>query len=206
MLKVEVKFSNEGLSAALASLAGDLEGTTELHQAMAAGVEETVRTHLLGLNSRSPHTGFYAKAARSVESSSDAEAGTVRVPHRGMAQRFHGGRIEPKTVANLAIPTEHVPVRGDERMRPREIKDLAYLPRKASAKPNVTGYLVEGEMNPKGTRLVPKDSGRLMFVLLSGVDQQEDPTVLPDDAALHDSAREAGEDYLAAVIHGKGLI
>jgi hypothetical protein len=208
MLKVEVKFSDDGLRDALARVQGDLAATTEMHQAMAMGVEETVRGHLLGLNSRSPRTGFYAKAARSVESSWDASAGTVLIPHRGMAQRYYGGLITPQTVDNLAVPTANVPVRGDERMRPREMKDLAYIPRSPAAKPNVTGYLVEGKKNRKGTRLVPKtraEGGRLMFVLLSEVNQNEDPTVLPSDATLTTSATEAAEDFLAASLNENDL-
>jgi hypothetical protein len=207
MLEVQVKYSDEGLQAALASLAGDLTATTELHQAMAVAVEEKVRDHLLGLNSRSPHTGYYAKASRSVESSADAAAGTVTVPHRGVALRYHGGRVEMKD-KHLALPTENVPVRGDERLRPGEIPDLAFIPRAANSAPGTFGFLVEGEKNAKG-RLVPKkreDGGKLMFVLRAYTDHAPDPTVIPDDAALTASAAAAGEDYLSAMIRERGLI
>lgn len=205
MLKVEVNFSDEGLQAALASLAGDLQGMAEIHQAMAQGVEETTRSHLLGLNSRSPNTGFYAKAARSVESSWDSAAGTVRVPHRGAALRYSGGRVNMKDKL-LALPTDKVPVRGDERMRPGEFADLAFIPNRKGGVSVTRGFLVEGQMNKKGTRLVPKKGGALMFVLRAWTDHDPDPTVIPDDATLTLSATEAGGNYLQAAMREKGLI
>jgi hypothetical protein len=44
-----------------------------------------------------------------------------------------------------------------------------------------------------------------MFVLRSYTDHQADPTVIPDEAALSEAAGGGGEDYLTAMIAGKGL-
>lgn len=212
MLKVEVKYSDDGLQAALAALAGDLAATTELHQAMAEGVGETVRGHLLGLNSRSPNTGFYAKASRSVERAWDDSAGTVSVPHRGAALRYYGGRVNMKD-KYLALPTDKVPVQGDERQRPGEIADLAFIPKRGSDVSATVGYLVQGEKktitrgpNKGQERLVPKKGGAMMFVLRAFTDHAPDPAVIPDDATLTASAASAGENYLQAVLLEKGLI
>lgn len=207
MVRVEVKFDDAGLTAALEKLQGDLVATTEIHQAMALGVGETVRGHFLELNSRSQHTGFYGKASRSVETLWDAAAGTVRIPHRGTALRYYGGRVNMKDL-HLALHTENVPVRGDERLRPGEIPDLAFLPRSKKASAGTFGYLVEGvekqQKNGK-TRLVPKPGGRLMFVLRDYTDHEEDPTVLPTQAELLAAATVAATDYLSAAIREGGL-
>ena len=93
MLRVDVNITDDGLAAALGRVRRDVAATTELHQAAAQGVEETTRSHLLKLNTRSGRTGYYAKAARSVESSWDSRAGLVTIPHRGMALRYYGGRV-----------------------------------------------------------------------------------------------------------------
>lgn len=207
MLEVQVKITDGGLREALESLAGDLQGTTELHYAMAGAVEKKVRGHLLERNSSSPNTGYYAKAARSVQSTADDQAGTVRVPHAGAALRLHGGRVNMKD-KYLALPTDKVPIRGDERMRPGEMTDLAFIPKRGLDVSGTVGYLVEGKKNSKG-RLVPKtkeEGGSMMFVLRAFTDHQADPTVIPDDAALTASAGVAGEDYLASLIHEKGFI
>ena len=207
MLKVDVKFTDNGLREKLEKLQGDLVAKAEMHEAMALGVGETVRAHLLDLNARSKNTGFYAKASRSVETLWDAEAGTVRIPHAGTALRFYGGRVTMKD-RHLALPTEHVPVRGDERLRPGEIPDLAFLPRSKKASAGTFGYLVEGmpERQKNGkTRMVPKPGGMLMFILRDWTDHDPDPAVMPTDAALETAAAEAAEDYLHAAIQEGGL-
>ena len=208
MLKLEIKFDDAGASAALTRLSGVLSSRQDLHQAMAAGLEDAVRSHLTDLGkSRSPNTGYFGKAARSVQSSSTPTVGTTTIPHRGMALLYYGGRVVPTTMKNLALPTENVPIRGGERMRPGEMKDLAYLPAKKSAKPGTTGYLVEGmaSSRPGGkSRLVPKPDGRLMFVLRSYTDHKEDSTVLPGQQIMRQSAKSAGMEYLAAALHFEG--
>lgn len=183
MINIDVKIEDHGLAAELRGMAADLEARTELNTAIASAVEDTVRGYLLEKNSASPNTGFYAKAARSVESAADGEGGAVRIPHRGMALRYYGGRVDMKDRL-LALSTENVPVRGDERMRPREMGDLQYRRAKKDAAPNVRGYLLQGD--------------KLMYVLCEWTDHKEDPSVIPDVAALTASAEMAAGDYLTA--------
>lgn len=211
MLEVKVNFDDAGAQAVLAKVQALPAARQELHAAMAVAVEEQVRGHLLNLNSRSPNTGYYGKAARSVESSATAGSGTVTIPHRGMALRFYGGRVNPVTLRNLALPTANVPVRGGERMRPGEMKDLAFIPKRGG--PDVTtGYLVEGEPKVilrgkrKGqTRIKPKKGGKLMFVLRGWTDHPADTGVIPGTPELATAAQAAGEDYLAATLLEGGL-
>ena len=201
-MKVKVNITDGGLREALDRVRGNLQSAAELHQAMAHGVEESVRGHLLGLNTRSRHTGYYAKASRSVESKWSATEGLVIIPHRGVALRYYGGRVTMKDRL-LALPTDDVPVRGDERMRPGEMKDLAFVPNRKGGPSVTVGYLVEGEV--KGKRTVPKRGGKLMYVLRGWTDHSPDPTVLPDQDALTAAAAEAAEDYLAASLEEGGL-
>lgn len=200
MLEVLVNITDSGAMAALERLRGDMEAKAELHEAMAQGTGELVRTHLQGLNSRSPNTQWWAKAADSVESSWDAERGMVRITRAGAALRYYGGRVEMKD-RFLALPTADVPVRGGERMRPGEMADLAFLPAKKGAAGGTRGYLLEGMQVPKkdgGTRTVPKPDGKLFFTLREFTDHPEDPSVLPELAELQAAAGNAALDYLAA--------
>lgn len=206
MLSVDVKYEDSGAAAMLARLRSLPRERGELHQAMAAGLEGKVRSHLQGINTRSPHTGFYGKAARSVESSADSDAGLVRVPHRGAALRFYGGRVQMKDRL-LALPTKEVPVRGGERMRPGEMTDLAFVPNRKGGVSVTRGFLFEGERftpqsgKHKGqARLRRKPGGKLLFVLRAWTDHEPDPTVLPGRDAMTAAARAAGEDWLAAML------
>ncbi len=208
MVRLEIKIDDALVKAEIARISGALENRADLHTAMAAALEETVRGHLTELGTaRSPNTGYFSKAARSVESAVTPDAATVTIPHRGMALRYYGGRVVPVTMTNLAIPTENVPIRGGERLRPREMKDLAYLPAKKSAKPGTTGYLVEGmEKTTRGdkTRIIPKPGGQLMYTLREWTDHQEDPSILPTRPIMLEAITNAGLDYLIADIRAEG--
>ncbi len=204
MLELQVNITDHGAKAALERLQGNLEAKAELHEAMARGTETLVKSHLDGRNSRSPNTQWWAKAADSVESSWDAERGMVSITRAGAALRYYGGRVNMKD-RFLALPSGDVPVRGDERMRPGEMGDLAFLPAKKGAKPGTKGYLVEGISVPKkdgGTRTVQKPGGKLFFTLREYTDHKADPTVLPETPALQAAAGEAALDYLAAAQEG----
>ena len=212
MLSLSVKFDDAGAARMLVSLRGDLETRAELHRAMAVAVEESVRAHLIARSAaKSPRTGFYGKASRSVESHATADAGTVTIPHRGMALRYYGGRVVPVEMKNLALPTANVPIRGDERMRPGEMKNLAYIPCRRHGVNATTGYLVEGveKTMTKGkhkgkVRLVPKPDGKLMYILRGFTDHAADPTELPPHPAMLAAAASAGGDYLAAAAREGG--
>ena len=209
MLSVAVKIEDLGASAALRDLLGVMANRQALHENMGEAVKAGVVEHLLGLNSRSPNTSFYGRAARSAEADplrADDAGATVSITHRGFALRFHGGRVLPKNVNNLALPTKHVPLSSGEnegRKGPREMGLLAFLAgRKGVA--GTTGYLVEGMENGTITRgkrkgqprIVPKPGGRLMYVLRKWTDHKEDPSVLPAVVELHRLAREGAAAFV----------
>lgn len=201
MLTVTVNLNAAGAMHGIAAVMQCMEHPTEINRNMAGAVETMVRDHLLGLNSRSPHTSFYARAARSTEVSADDSGAMVRVTHRGIALRYYGGHVVPITpgVKNLALPTEHVPVLGgEERARPMEMGILAYIPKRDGGP--TTGYFVEGEgitgKRSHKERIVPKKGGHLLFVLRSWTDHDEDQSVLPAILEMQQAATAAA----AAVI------
>jgi hypothetical protein len=203
MLKIQVKLEDEGARASLAMLTDVLEHRISLHENMAGAVEASVRDHLRGLNPRSPNTSFYARAARSTAVTADGYGAQVSITHRGMALRYHGGRVRMKD-KHLALPTANVPlVGGEERARPREMGVLAFLNRKASADAGTRGYLVEGvETTGKRSgkkRIVPKPGGKLLYVLRKWTDHEADPGVLPAVPELHRAARDAATAFLTAL-------
>lgn len=210
MIRLRVNIEDVAEQSGIAAIKAALEDRASLHDAMAAGVEGTVRNHLQGLNSRSPNTNFYAQAAASVESHSDAAAATVSIPHRGMALRYYGGTVAAgasisshtgRPTKNLAIPTPNVPVRNSRRLAPREAGLLAYIPNRSGGA--TTGYLVEGVektvtrgKNKGGTRIVAKVGGVMMFVLRTETTHQADAGVLPTTDELVHGAGQAAEDYV----------
>lgn len=189
-----------------------LADLTGIHTSMAAAVEKEVADHLRGLNSRSPNTSFYGRASRSTEVTADGSEAVVSITQRGIALRYYGGRVLPKNVKNLAIPTEHVPLAGTEgRKAPREVGLLAYLPKRNLDVSATTGYLVEGEEKlitrgpRKGkTRIVPKKGGKMMYVLRAWTDHNADASVLPALVNLQQAAAAAGRDYIESFLDEGG--
>lgn len=209
MIHLEVNVRDSGASNGISALIRSCKDRTALHEAMAAGVEKNVSEHLLAKNSNSPNSDFYASASKSTEVKADEAGALVLITKRGMALRYYGGRVLPgktissftgKRTTSLAIPSDDVPMAGKEgRKGPREMGILAFIPSKKSG---TVGVLVEGELiNRKrggGQRVVPKDGGKLMYVLRSWTDHKEDKTLLPTLAGLLAAAKDAANDYLEA--------
>ncbi len=221
MISLSVNLTDLGARSGIAALIAAVEDREGLHDAMAHGVEVGVKAHLDTLNtSRSTRTNFYGKAADSVTRSASAEAGEVIIPHRGIALRYHGGRVTAganisdftgNPTKNLALPTDKVPVRNEMRLRPKDAGLLAFIPNRGG--PSVTrGYLVEGEektitRGPRkgGKRIVPKAGGVMMFVLRGWTDHDPDPSVLPTEGELGGFATSAGADYVDSFMDEGGV-
>ena len=201
MLSITVNLNAAGALHGIAAVALCMQHPKVLHENMAGAVEAQVQDHLMGLNSRSPHTSFYARAARSTEVEADDAGAMLRVTHRGIALRLFGGHVVPVTpgIKNLALPTEHVPViGGEERAHPREMGILAFIPKRGDDA--TTGFFVEGEeitgKRSGKKRIVPKPGGNLLYVLRRYTDHDPDASVLPTLVAMQQTAADAA----AAVI------
>lgn len=203
MLRLEVKLDSDGVKATL-ERASTLP-LADIHAAMAEAVETDVKAYLTSINARSPNTNYFGRAARTVVGSADETQALIRIPHRGMALRYHGGEVKAgrttssktgQPTKNLAIPTDDVPLNAgrDARKPPRDMGLLAYIPKKG--KPG--GLLVQGQektitRGPRkgGTRIVPTPGGPVLYVLSPSTQHKPDPTVLPADDILLNSAVKA---------------
>lgn len=210
-MKVTVRIDDLGASETLRSLLGVLEHRIELHELMGDAVKDGVVRHLRSLNSRSPNSNFYSLSALSSENTplqADGTGATVSIPHRGLALRLHGGRVLPKNVKNLALPTKHVPMSSGEnegRMGPRDMGMLAFIAARKGVE-GTTGYLVEGveKLITRGKRkgqkrIVPKpmaEGGRMMFVLRGWTDHDPDPGVLPNQQELEKLAADGAAAFV----------
>lgn len=212
MIQLKINITDHGVARKLEGFQQALADKEGLHAAMATGLEISVMDHLLGINSRSPNSNYYAKAARSVEVEADASHGLVRVTRTGMALHYHGGQVLPgqsissftgRPTTSLAIPTDDVPRQGleNEPAAPREMGILAFIP--AHNRPGSVGYLVEGEekeitrgKNKGGRRIVSKKGGKMLFVLRSWTDHEPDTSVLPSLVAMRAAAAQGANEHI----------
>jgi hypothetical protein len=189
-----------------------LDDKAMLHDAIRAEVEAVVKKHLLALNSRSPNTGYYAKASASVNSTADAQAAIISIQAAGIGLRRFGGEVKPgrnissktgQPTKAIALPTKHVPIINQNRARPKDIPMLAFVPNRKGG--DTTGYLVEAEMKlrkagkNKGKYIAtakPKGEGKMMYVLRKRTSHEADPAVLPSDEELQAVAVQAIKDLL----------
>lgn len=202
MLKFEVQFDDTEARGILARLKSRLGATEELHEAMGTAVADRVRNHI-ATTKKSPNTGFWARVAASVTHTQTADEAIVSVPETGAALRYYGGVVRQKPGGPLlTIPTKDVPVQAGTRLAARDMGLLAFLP---SRKPGTRGVLVQGESYTKtrgrnkgkqGVRPLP--GGQLYYILREMTTHQPDPTVLPTDAQVAETARDAALDYIAA--------
>ena len=113
-----------------------------------------------------------------------------------------------KTTAGAVIAGTTAPIVGAAdaryRQRPGEAGALAFVPNRKGG--HTIGYLIEGEpktitrgKNKGKQRMVPKAGGKMLYVLVDEVTQNPDETVLPAQAALEASAKQAAYDYLESV-------
>jgi hypothetical protein len=202
MLSLTVQIEDSA-SAALRRVMARVEDAEGLHDAIAQAVEDGVRQHIADTK-QSPNTGWWGRAARMISHTATATEAVVSLNQRGVALRYHGGRVLPVRAKALAIPHDTVPVADGTRKAPREMGLLAFLPARRPARKGVIGVLVEAEMrtatrgkNKGQPYKVPKPGGKLYYTLMTEVTHKPDPTVLPSDEAMLATAQQAASDYLS---------
>lgn len=152
-----------------------------LNPVIGRSANNTIREHLFGLNQTRPNqlggrrTNFYTGAARATQFKvvSDSEI-VVSINQVGIAQRYYGGTIKPKSAKYLTIPAR-AEAHGK---RAREFPDLEVLRRgDGKGEPFALARKVNGKGGAKG-------GGEILFWLKKSITQRADPTVLPSNAVL----------------------
>jgi hypothetical protein len=160
----------------------------------------TIRDHLVGLDSERHKYGrhFYAQASRSITVTTVPQGAAVSITQLGFRQRLYGGPIDPKTGMYLTIPASP----DAYGKRAGEFPDLhfAYVmdPETNALRP----ALVRNQSTPISIRRRKKEDGsvnfhvtpgqlqggEVMYWLVRHVDQDADPSVLPENSEMTASA------------------
>lgn len=150
---------------------------------------------VLGPNKRHwPTTHFYARAARTTTWAPRPDGLAVRIRQTGMRQRYYGGPINPVNARALTIPVSHEAYghRASEfpgvfLIHTRHGAYLVTLPTRPARTPRRV-KVVRGAGFSSARRLAPLN---FLFRLVSGVDQEADPNVLPGYDALFQKTMDA---------------
>lgn len=204
MLVLEVNLAgDDNIRAALERVAASLAPAACSAAAAEAGAD-VVRQNFITL-SRSRHRpgqrlNYYLQAADSViRESADGDA-YIRVPHTGIALRYHGGTVRPsgrpsavtgRPVKRLAIGLKGTPAEGHV---PADFPDLFVVLSKGARR---------GDPGGKGRAFLARNQGpdvQRLFILLSSVTQSADPSVLPPGRDILDAAAAAILDLYDAAM------
>lgn len=151
-----------------------------LNRVIGRAATTSVQTHLYAYNRSHPNrlggrrTNFYAGAGDGTNFKVVSDTSiVVSIPHVGIAQRYYGGTIRPKTAQYLTIPAR-TEAHGK---RAREFPDLEVLRRAGSGEPFALARKVNGAAVARG-------GGEILFWLKKEITQRPDPSVLPSDDVL----------------------
>jgi hypothetical protein len=215
-ITLQVDVSNTA-SPGLAALRAGLADGTAMHGAIGFAGQAAAKAHLesagyLGrvnaLGGKS--TGFWRSAGEAITSEATEDTATITYRHRGVALRYWGGEVTPKTRKALSVPA-HKSAHGlnaSEYPTP-----LAFIPASTQFGPfrqggsqDTVGYLVRGETktvsrgpNKGKTKVVPLKKGKggeLIYVLRRRTFHKPDPNIIPPDEAILEEATKAAKRYL----------
>lgn len=177
-----------------------------LQKVLGRGGANALRRHFRDLNAKRPNklggkrTNFYSRVAESVQSPVNIGS-TIRITiaHPHIAQRLYGGTITPRKAKMLAIPV-HASAHG---ISPRVYPGLlAYIPSKKRG----DGVLIAGEertitrgKRKGGKRIVPKESGPVIYALKGAISQRADPSVMIPAATMSAALIEAAKEHQATL-------
>lgn len=165
------------------------------HEALGQAGRKTVRDHFIlkesemtsasttmGGRTKLGHVGVFAEFSRAISISSDSGSVTITIAHPAIRQRLLGGVIRPVNAKNLTLPARPEAYG----LRASEVRvDLKF------------GYAYDEELGRWRRALIAdtvkskaKKTGA-WFWLVPQVNQKADPSVLPDDQVLMESALQA---------------
>lgn len=186
----------------------------EIAMVGARAAANLTRQHLFNLDERSPRSHFYSAGAKSIEEPvQEGRGASFLITKVGLAQRYFGGHIQAGKGASSSTgsPTKYLAIGTEEAegKTPKEIsmeQDIAFVPRgkgKAMLVQAMQTILTRGPRKGQTvTRANPK--GRVIFWLVTEVDQEPDETVLPSNEDLSEAARYHGEQYLTRLLQTGG--
>lgn len=156
----------------------------ELAQAAGRGVFNEVKLNLVRKDDLSspapgmPKTGYYGDAANATTVEWSGTGAKITVAKEGMALHYYGGTVLPgKGKKALAIP-KNPAVAG---MRAAEFD------------PGRDKLALVWPKKSKAGTLRDKETGKVLYLLIPKATIPADPSVLPDDGAMWDAARDAME-------------
>lgn len=141
---------------------------------------------------------FYLQAADSVIRETSGGTALIKIPHPGIAQRYYGGVIKPsgrtsaitgRPIKRIAIGLSGTPGEGHV---PADFADLFVVVRAGSQ---------AGDRDTTDAAFLARQNGDAitrLFILLSSVQQDPDPNILPSDTTLIDAATDAILDLYEA--------
>ncbi|MBI3886155.1 MAG: hypothetical protein HY302_10545 [Opitutae bacterium] len=170
----------------------------DIRKVMGRGIATRLRKHYTKLDAQRANkqggtrTHFYAQARRGVQQPELVGGDGVKVVtnHVGIAQRYFGGEIRPKTGKFLTLPV--APAAYGHRAR--EFNDLH-----AIYFSDGSGILVRDNTETKS------GVGEIYFRLVKSVAQKPDPSVLPTEAELTAAAVAAGDAHMKTLIERGGI-
>lgn len=153
-----------------------------------------IRRHLFTLNGERANslggrrTSFYAGAGRATSFAVRGDTVVVSINQRGIAQRYFGGTIRPKTKKFLTIPA-HPDAHGK---RAGEFGALELV------------FGAQGQAIGLARREPGRAFGEILFRLVRSVTQRPDPTVLPAPTEIRVAAGTAVVSTLRRRLAGPG--
>lgn len=161
----------------------------ELQLLMGTAVREVVREHFYELQNDTEHhetaqslgaasTGFYLAAADATQAPEQESDGvSISINHQGLSQRLHGGKIK-------GDPLLTIPARAEAYgKRAREFDNLKLV---VFATLDLLALVAEDE---------EESEGLVYYWLVREVEQDPDPTVLPEDDDMLDPAIAEAEQF-----------
>jgi len=161
-------------------LVGDAPEGREIRNLVGYDIAEVTREHLYEKDKEPNKLGgkkthFYRSAGDAVSHEVTNTGAAISINQQGIRQRLEGGVITPKTARALTIP---INARAHGK-RAREFENTFILDKSDSGDPDTVGVLMQDT-----------GGGRLdaLFVLRRRAVQAPDPSVIPDQRTIYETA------------------
>ena len=204
-LGIEIRVK-DGATGTVANLRAGLQ-PAQVNPIVGRSARNTYREHLFGLNNQranalgGPRTNFYASAARGTQFRVQGSEVIVSINQVGIALRYFGGTVRPRTKKYLTIPA--VPEAHGKRAS--EFPGLHFAFELHPKFHVLMPCLVQGAASllglrrSKGTvraRFIGERHRRVIFWLVKSATFQADDTVLPHPELVEAQAVRALGDYV----------